>query len=172
MGILFSKKIKSDLIKLGLYQIVGGVLGILIIVYAILKIQLFTELSVLVYFIMILFFAYSILCGVLCMKTKGNSLLYSLINQMLQIFGFAIMGYTLKYVAGFYLTIGLNLKDSIEFTFGTGLSKLDFNINHDKERLELDFNLIAFAFVYWIDKLMKKVKEEESVRKAFSIDET
>ena len=172
MGILFSKKIKSDLIKLGLYQIVGGVLGILIIVYAILKIQLFTELSVLVYFIMILFFAYSILCGVLCMKTKGNSLLYSLINQMLQIFGFAIMGYTLKYVAGFYLTIGLNLKDSIEFTFGTVLSKLDFNINHDKERLELDFNLIAFAFVYWIDKLMKKVKEEESVRKAFSIDET
>ena len=91
---------------------------------------------------------------------------------MLQIFGFAIMGYTLKYVAGFYLTIELNLKDSIESTFGTGLSKFDFDINNDNERLELDFNLIAFAFVYWIPKLMKKVKEEESVRQAFSICET
>ena len=172
MEVLFSKKIKSDLTKLGLYQIVGGVLGIIIIIWAILKIPLLTDLAALVYFIMVLFFAYSIFCGVLCIKTKKNSLLHSLINQMLQIFGIAIMGYALKYVAGFYLTIGLNLTDSIKFTFGTGLSKFDFNINLEKERLELDFNLIAFAFVYWIDKLMQKVKEEESVRQAFSIGET
>ena len=172
MEVLFSKKIKSDLTKLGLYQIVGGVLGIIIIIWAILKIPLLTDLAALVYFIMVLFFVYSIFCGVLCIKTKKNSLLHSLINQMLQIFGIAIMGYALKYVAGFYLTIGLNLTDSIKFTFGTGFSKFDFNINLEKERLELDFNLIAFAFVYWIDKLMKKVKEEESVRQAFSIGET
>ena len=171
MEVLFSKKIKLDLTKLGLYQIVGGVLGIIIIIWAIVKIPLFTDLGALVYFIMVLFFAYSIFCGVLCIKTKNNALLHSLINQMLQIFGIAIMGYALKYVAGFYLTIGLNLTDSINFTFGTGFSKFDFNINLEKERLELDFNLIAFAFVYWIDKLMKKVKEEESVRQAFSIGE-
>ena len=171
MEVLFSKKIKSDLTKLGLYQIVGGVLGIIIIIWAIVKIPLLTDLSGLIYFIMVLFFAYSIFCGVLCIKTKKNSLLHSLINQMLQIFGIAIMGYALKYVAGFYLTIGLNLTDSIKFTFGTGFSKFDFNINLEKERLELDFNLIAFASVYWIDKLIKKVKEEESVRQAFSIGE-
>ena len=60
MEILFSKNIKSSLIKLGLYLNVGGVLGIIIIIWGILKITLLTDLSALVYFIMILFFAYSI----------------------------------------------------------------------------------------------------------------
>ena len=172
MEVLFSKSTKSNLYNLGLYQIIGGVLGVLIIIWVIFKSQVSNELTVLVYLVMILFFCYSIFCGMLCIQTKKNALIHSLTNQILQLFGIAIMGYAFKYIAGLYLTIGLDLKDSIEFKFGAGISKFDFNINNERERLELDFNLVALALIYWIDKCMKKVKEEENIRHTSSIGDT
>lgn len=167
-----SKETESDLTKLGLYQIVGGAVGILIIIWSIYKTQLLTGLTVLIYLFILLFFAYSIFCGTLCLKTKKNALGHSLTNQILQVIGFAMMGFAFKYVAGFYLTIGLDLTDSVSFGFGAGISKFDFNFNNEKDRLEVDFNLVAFAIIYWIDKLMKKVKEEAAIRQASSIGDT
>ena len=167
----FSKEINSSLTKLGIYQTAGGILGIFIIIWAIYYSTLITGSSVLIYLLILLFFSYSIFCGILCIKKNEDALVHSLINQMLQVFGFAIMGFALKYIAGFYLTIGIDLSNSLEFSFGTGISKFDFNFNNQKERLELDVNLIALAFIYWIDKLMQKVKAEEIIRKTSSIGE-
>ena len=86
--------------------------------------------------------------------------------------GFAIMGFAFKYVAGFYLTIGLDLTDSVKFDFSAGISKFDFNINNEKDRLEVNLNLIAFALIYWIDNIMKKAKEEETIKQTSSIGDT
>lgn len=169
---LISKEIESALTKLGLYQIVGGAVGILIIIWGIYRIPLLTGLTVLVYLFILLFFAYSIFCGILCLKTKKNALGHSLANQILQIMGFAMMGFAFKYVAGFYLTVGLDLTDSIKWGVSAGISKFDFNYNNENDRLEIDFNLIAFALIYRIDKLMKKVKEEEANKQVSSIGET
>ncbi len=168
---LFSTKIKSSLTKLGIYQTAGGTLGILIIIWSIYNSISITGVSVLIYLSMSFFFAYSIFCGILCIKKNRDALIHSLINQMLQVFGFAVMGYALKYIAGFYLTIGLDLTDSLQFTSGTGISKFAFNINNEKERLEIDVNLIALGIVYWIDRLKQKVKSEEIIRKTSSIGE-
>jgi hypothetical protein len=169
---LISKETESDLTKLGLYQIVGGAVGILIIIWGIYKSPLLTGLTALIYLFILLFFAYSIFCGTLCLKTKKNALGHSLTNQILQVIGFAIMGFAFKYVAGFYLTIGIDLTDSVNFGFGAGISKFNFNFNNEKDRLEVDFNLVAFALIYWIDKLMKKVKEEAAIRQASAIGDT
>jgi hypothetical protein len=169
---LISKKIESDLIKLGLYQIIGGAVGLFFIVWSIFKTPILTGVTLLVYLFILLFFAYSIFCGTLCLKTKKNALGHSLTNQLLQVIGFALMGFAFKYVAGFYLTIGLDLTDSINFGFGAGISKFDFNFNNEKDRLEVDVNLVAFALIYWIDKLMKKAKEEAAIIQASSIGDT
>ena len=168
---LISKETESDLTKLGLYQIIGGVVGLLIILLSIFRTPLLTGLTVLVYIFILLFFAYSIFCGTLCLKTKKNALGHSITNQILQVIGFAMLGFAFKYVAGLYLTIGLDLTDSIKFSFGAGISKFDFNFNNEKDRLEVNFNLVAFALIYWIDKIMKKVKEEAAIRQASSIGE-
>jgi hypothetical protein len=156
---LISKETESNLTKLGLYQIVGGVVGLIIIGWNIFKAPIFTGFTLLIYLFIILFFSYSIFCGRLCLKINKNALGHSITNQILQLFGFAIMGFAFKYVAGIYLTIGLNLTDSFVFSFGAGISKFNFNFHNEANRLEVDFNLIAFALIYWIDKLMKKVKE-------------
>jgi hypothetical protein len=44
---------------------------------------------------------------------------------------------------------------------GSGISKLDLNINNQHERADINFNLIAFGLIYWIDKLMKKSRTEK-----------
>ena len=169
---LISKETEADLTKLGLYQIFGGAVGILIVVWGIYKSTILTGLTVLVYLFILLFFVYSIFCGSLCLKTKKNALKHSMTNQILQVIGFAMLGFAFKYVAGFYFTIGLDLTDTINFGFGAGISKFDFNFNNEKDRLEVDLNLIAFSLIYWIDKLIKKVKEEAAIRQASSIGET
>ena len=167
-----SKDVKSNLTKLGLYQIFGGSVGILIIIWAIYTSPLLTGLTVLVYLFILLFYAYSIFCGTLCLKTKKNALGHSVTNQILQVIGFAIMGFAFNYVSGLYLTIGLDLTDSIKLDFGAGISKFDFNLNNEKDRLEVDFNLVAFAVIFWINKLMKKVKEEAIIIQTSSIGKT
>ena len=171
MDKLISKETEYELSKLGLYQIFGGTVGMIIIVWSIYKDSFLTELTVLIYLFILLFFAYSIFCGILCLKSKSNALGHSLTNQILQVISVAIMGFSFKYVAGLCFIIGLNLTDIIKFNFGVGISNFAFNLNNEKDRLEIDFNLIALAVIYWIDKLMKKVKEEKSVRETPSIGE-
>lgn len=153
-------KIKTDLKKLGLYQIIGGAIGVLIILYSLLSLTQFSGEIILVYTFMMMFFAYSIYSGTLCIKNMRNALTHSLINQFLQLLGFAVLGFAFAYVAGLYVSLGLDLSKSIEIKFNFGVSKFDFNINREQERTEIDFNLVAFGIIYWIDKLMKKVKEE------------
>ncbi len=168
----FSKNIKSNLTNLGIYQIIGGAIGLLFIIWTIFKSPISPIEALLIYLIIVSLFLYSVFCGILCIKVKKNALNHSLANQILQVFSFAIMGFAFKYVAGFYLTIGLDLADSFNLHFGAGLSKIDFNINNEKKRLEVDFNLVALALIYWIDKLLKKVKEDAAIRQASSIGYT
>ena len=155
-------KTKSDILKIGWYQIIGGGIGALIIVYSLITATELMGLNLLIYIFMALFFAYSIFCGTLCLKHKDNALTHSLINQFLQLIGLAFFGFAFMYVAGLYLSVGLDLSSSIDFKFDIGVSKFDFNINRQHERAEINFNLVAFGLIYWIDKLMKRMKEEKT----------
>jgi hypothetical protein len=162
-------KIKSDILKIGWYQVIGGGIGALMILYALFTTAEFPGLSMLIYFFMFLFFAYSIFCGTLCLKNRDNALTHSLINQCLQVIGFAFFGFAFAYVAGVYVSIGLDLSNSINMKFNIGISKFDFNINRETERAEVNLNLVAFGLIYWIDKLMKKIKKEKTIFEIASV---
>lgn len=166
---LVSKETESDISKLGIYQIIGGLVGIFFILWGIFASFHFTALTVLIYLFILAFFCYSIFCGILCLKTKKNALSHSLANQIFQLFSFAMMGFAFKYVSGVFFSTGLDLTDSIKFNFNMGISRFEFNFNNEEDRLEININLIALAVIYWIDKLMKRVKEEATLRQLSSI---
>ncbi len=155
-------KTKSDILKIGWYQVFGGCIGVLNILYSFFNPVQFLALNILIYFFMFLFFAYSIFCGILCLKHKANALKHSLINQFLQLIGFAVFGFAFIYVAGFYLSIGLDLSNSIDVKIDFGILKFDFNINRQYDRTEMSFNLVAFALIYWIDRLVRRTKTEKT----------
>lgn len=155
-----TSKTSSKLKGLGIYQIAGGGVGVLLILWALLNSQQVTGLVMLIYFFMLLFFSFSIYCGIFCVRRDDNALRISLINQLLQLIGLAMFGFAFQYAAGIYLTAGVDLSDSFNFKFGAGISKFDLNVNNEAQRLELHFNFIALALIVFIEKLKKQINEE------------
>ena len=156
------RKSKSDILKVGWYQIIGGGIGDLFILYSLLSPIQVSGFEVLVYISMFLFFGYSVFCGILCIKHTNNALTHSLINQILQLLGFVFGGFAFSYIAGVYVSVGFDFSSSIEMKFNFGLSEFDFNLNRQYERSEIHFNIIALGFIYWIDKISTKVKAEKA----------
>ena len=155
-------KTNSDISKIGWYQIIGGGIGVLIILYSLFDATQLAGLNILIYAFMFIFFAYSIFCGTLCLQSKDTALRHSLINQFFQLIGFAFFGIAFSYIAGLYISVGLDLSTSVDMKFNFGISKFDFNVNREHEWVEVNFNLVALGFIYWIDKLAKKIKTEKA----------
>ena len=161
MNDTYSTKVISKLRSLGAYQIFGGSIGCLLVIWAILNNQTI-DLSFFIYGFMVLFFAFSIYCGILCFKIKIIAVKLSLINQVLQVIGVAMLGFTFKYAAGVYVTAGINLSEVFNFTFSAGFSRFDFAFNTDHHRLEVDLNFVALPLIIFIERLKNHIKQEQN----------
>ncbi len=155
----------SKLKGLGIYQIAGGAVGVILILWAALIIQEWSQQSIvlvlLLYSFMLLFFAFSIYCGILCLKKHSIALKLSLINQILQVIGFAMFGVSFQYVAGIYFTVGLDLTQSFNLNFGLGIPTFKFYINDGSHQLLVTFNFVALGLIIFIEKLRKQIKEKQ-----------
>ena len=163
---LLSDETKSALTKLGLYQLIGGAFGVLFTLWATFTIDGIPSSAYAGLMLVILIFSYSVFCGILCLKENKNALGHSLANQLLQVIQFSAFGLLYEYAAGVYMTVGLDLTESFQFSFSAGFSSISLNLNGDRDLLELKFNIVAIILVFWIDKLIKKVKEEALIREA------
>jgi len=153
-------KTQTAIYYIGWYQLLGGLGGALYILYSLIAVHKRTSLQFLVFGFMITFFIYSIFCGIRCIQLHRKALTFTMINQLHQLFGFAFSGYAFRYIAGIYVTVGVNLAHSIEFSLGYGFLKFDFSWNQHSPELWVSFNLIAFALVFWIETLAARFKEE------------
>lgn len=155
-----SKETISALLKLGVYQIVGGAIGVLMILWAIFQTPVFNITLIIIYIFILALFGYSIFCGISCIQTKRNALKHSLLNQVLQVLSFTLPGFTFSYTAGVSVFAGLVMSDSLEFNFSAGISSVTVNTMTGEDTLKLSVNIIAVLLILWINKLSKTVKEE------------
>jgi hypothetical protein len=145
-------KSKSNVLKIGWYQIIGGGFGGLLILSSLFSSIQLSGLEVSVHVFSLLFFGYSIFSGIICIKYKKNALTHSLINQFLQLIGFAFAGVAFSYAAGINLYIGFDIT-ALVVKFGFSLSELNFNLNLEHERAEIYLNLVALGMIYWISNI-------------------
>jgi len=164
-----SEEVYSNFKKLAGYQIIGGLIGIGLIIWLTFKTEVLDLASVVVLSLMMLLFLYSFFCGVRLIQAKENALKFSLINQCIQVFGFSILGFGFTYVSGLYLTVEFDFTEIINFNFGLGVSKFGLTFNSDSDTLAFNVNIIALLLIYWITKLMKKVKTEIDIGKSDTI---
>ena len=148
------EKIESELKALGIYQIIGGAIGIFASLFAIISSQ--STLATYVALSANLVFAFSIVCGVWCVMEKAEAISLSLINQYLQTIGFSIMGLGFSYFSGVYFSIGLDLTNGFDFKLHIGFSQLYLNVNYNSQDLIVNINIVAIALINWIDKLKVK----------------
>lgn len=138
-----------------LYQIVGGVVGIVSISWLLLTIHI-EELSLyLIITIAILLYLYSILCGIMLIKNTNKGLRLSLINQLMQIICLSIIGFSYKYFSGLFISIGWGL-DNSSLLFNFGASSWELAFNDESVVSEVHINIIALFLVFFIDRLLTK----------------
>jgi hypothetical protein len=169
MASYFSPGTRADLLKLGIYQIAGGLVGLFFLVRMLLFSEGFNEIRILFDFIIALFFSYSVLCGWMCLKYNIKALSFSYINQLLQLPAVYMAGFSYTYVAGCYLHTGFDFTQSFSLSFDAGLSTFNFYLNNGSNSIVLSINIVAFCLVYWISRQQKQVKLESDIKETDSI---
>lgn len=159
-----SKETRSSIFKLGVYQIIGGAIGLLLVLWTIINTQDVNLLTVFLFLLMLSFFSYSVYCGVLCTTAREGCLTHSLINQALQVASVAAVGCAYQYAAGLYLNMGVNLSEGFHLDFGMGFSSLNLKINTAPETLKADVNLVAIGLLVWIDQTIRIVTIEKQLQ--------
>ncbi len=155
------KKIYNRIEYLGYYQIVGGIIGILIMTF-----NIYDKLNSNGFFLfsMFLFFglcAFSIYSGILLIRKKYlKGLNCSVFIQAIQILSFAILGYIFNYAIGFYTRLTVELTNDTIVGFDFGFVNWDFQRNANPDLIEINFNIIAIIVLSLIFKLKEQITAE------------
>ena len=159
----FSLKIatKKRIRQIAYYQIIGGVLGLLIGIWAVTKISHISVDLIIFYSLGTLAFAYSILCGQRLLKGDvQKALQLSTVNQIFQLFNIAILGFSFKFTAGLYLGLGFDYTNSFLFALGFQFSQFSITFDSSSTQVILEVNLVALYILYLIETTKKKVTQE------------
>tara|TARA_R110000868_G_scaffold74887_1_gene216513 strand:+ start:72 stop:551 length:480 start_codon:yes stop_codon:yes gene_type:complete len=154
------EKITPKIKYLGLYQLIGGIIGIL---NTIRFLPNFTQINggiFLIFLAIFLLYSFSVFCGYLLLKKRNiEGLNLSIYNQLIQIVGFGVFGYAFHFTAGIYGGIKLNLTNDtiINFMFGHSMAKID--INNLNGFTEISINFIAIILLNLILNLKSEVEK-------------
>lgn len=165
------RNIQPKLKALGIYQIIGGIIGIGLTL-GLLNLSAASILLFLIVLLALALYSYSIYCGMLLLQKRKDGLLHSKINQLLQVASIAVLGYAYQYTSGVFLSIGIDLTESFNLRFNAGISSWQININTDNPALIVNLNLLAVFLITAIDKFRKKIKEIEAVKQVEVIGQT
>lgn len=146
---------------LSIYQMFGGLIGIVFLIYLFFQID---EINVAYIFVLgfgFVLYIFSFAAGLFLFQRKPYGLKFSLLNQLLQIIGFSFWGFGFEYVAGLSFSVFLKYTDSFDFTTTFGLSNWHILINGDSQIREISINLVALFLVFVILKRQKEYNMEK-----------
>jgi hypothetical protein len=162
----FPRKIYPKLIALAIYQIAGGVLGIALICWFLVTRFPVPGLIVLIFSIGLGLFIFSIYSGIILLRRKEYGLKPSLINQFLQLVNIEVFGFGFKYVSGIITYVGINWTNTLIIRLRYDFSGFLLNINNESEVVIINFNFFALFLILFIDRLMKRAKENKLLTEA------
>ncbi len=159
MNLLLPNKIKTKLEQLAYYQIAGGTIGFIMVIWLIAQTTTITGLIILIFIFAGGLYSFSIYCGRLLLKGDYNlGLKLSTINQALQIFSFALFGFAFKFIAGLCIGVGIDYTDDFNIKFSFSLSDFQISINQDKELITLGFNIVAVFLIQYILRIKDEIE--------------
>ena len=155
------KKRKKILEIIGLYEIIGGSIGLGLIFYGTLALNKITLLGILFWLIVVTFYSFTIYAGAKLFKHHEKKILLSEIVQYLQIISFGIFGYFLTLSAGlsFYLGFDYTLDFKLKFFFDIIPSKTQISYLSDQTTFYFYINLIPILILILFDKIQSTKSE-------------
>ncbi|AKQ45027.1 hypothetical protein TH63_04305 [Rufibacter radiotolerans] len=155
-------KLDTEIKILSWYQIIGGFIGLVILIHYILQTEAFNGYAVLFLFAMLMLFLFSIACGLILLKNPTKGMLPSRINQILQIIGFAVAGYSFQYISGLGVIIGFDLTEGMLLKLNAALSSFEYNWNTDHEEAFLVVNIVPLVVIYLLNKIENELQQEKT----------
>ena len=150
---ILQKKIKT----ISFYQIIGGAIGLIFILYAVLF-ENITSIYTLVLSCFGILHAFSIFCGIyLLYKDLRKGILLSKISQCLQFINFSILGYGFMFISGFSAGVGIDLSSNFLFRMWFNLSSSELIINRDKDIIKIAINIFAIFIFITLHKIRKQL---------------
>ena len=142
---------------IGIYQIAGGLVGILLVVWALFlttspSIEFDKLLPAVVFIISLSLYLFSILCGVLLYKKKKKAINLSIVNQLMQVISFSVSGFAFKYFSGLYITILIDFVSDI-YSLEWGASSWHISLGDIPDSGIIGINLFAVLIVIVLSKL-------------------
>ena len=154
------KQLRKQVTALALYQITGGILGILLTLWVMFRGEMVLTQQVLrLSLVAAALFVFSILCGRMLFRNPPRGLVLSLFNQVLQVVYFTFGAYGFQYVAGLRIGFGFDMVGSWTFKFRVALSSFQFDFGTATGQKFIGINLVALFLIFWIERLLEQVKK-------------
>jgi hypothetical protein len=158
-----STRSKSDLLKIGLYQIIGACFGLLLFLWSLYGKKTWTSLEMVLLLMGLLPFAFSIFTGFQCLKMKERALTLSYINQGIQLVGFKILGFAFIYAPCIYVYFAVDLTESLKFLVNAAIFGFRIDIHTQSREIAVNINIIALIAFVWLGKISDRIKNEVEI---------
>ncbi|MBF9251817.1 hypothetical protein I2I11_00775 [Pontibacter sp. 172403-2] len=153
-------KTKKQLKALAIYQIMGGLLGITLMLWILFSGGISITQPILRASIFAAgLYIFSILCGRLLFRNARRGLSFSIVNQILQVVYFTFGSYGFQYVSGLRIGFGFDMVGSWTFKFRVALSSFQFDFGTDTGQKFIGLNLVALFLIFWMESMLEKIKE-------------
>ncbi|MDQ2180192.1 hypothetical protein [Marinifilum sp. D714] len=151
------KDTKTTLKIIGIYQILGGIFGLCISGWLLMRTGQINGPILLIFLVAIGLYLFSIQSGNLILQKNRvkRGIIYSMIHHAIQVIAISTGEYKYEYYSGAKGTIGFEFTKGFEFNFGIGLSEFNFTINSDSGELFLFVNIFAIIVLIVLNDIYK-----------------
>ncbi|WP_430815337.1 hypothetical protein [Carboxylicivirga sp. RSCT41] len=169
------KNTKTTIRIIAIYQIIGGIHGIGLICWLLLRTGQINGPLFFIFSLAFFLFGLSIRSGNLLLKKDSlkSGLIFSSILQGLQIIAIGIGGYTYEFFSGAKATIGIEFTNGIGFDLNGALSTFNFHIQASDPDYFIKVNVLAIIILsILIDIYEKQYNRKEPVKEKVLSDST
>jgi prolipoprotein diacylglyceryltransferase len=159
---LTSPSSEFKMIIIGYYQICGGVLGLLFVIWSLIHQPTMSGFSFLIYLLVGSLFSFSIYAGNLTRKEEIKGLYLTQWNQILQIFQFSVSAYGFSYISGVFFNFGFDWTNIIQLKIDFGYSGWFIGYTpDDTDHFSIFLNFMPFVILYFLGKIANDIEERK-----------
>ena len=156
----YEKKYSTINKIIGWYEIVGGTIGVILVIYTGIRlIESMNSLGMVLFFLFTILFLFSILSGFLLLRNNKTGETLSILVQAIQIPQFIIKGTAYSFVAGAKFTLQYYKNFGIGYKIDFGVfSEFNFYINSNVNGFLIGINLVPIILIFLLFRSKKNKK--------------
>lgn len=142
---------------IGIYQIIGGVIGLGIMIWLFTMVLPVSFMVATILIISLLSFLFSIACGLGLVFKKSWAKDLSLVLQLVQIINFSLFGYSFKFISGLGILLNFDFTHSTQVKLEASEPWFSFTNLSDPNEMIISVNLAAILMAFFILDLKRKI---------------